>query len=151
MKTNSENKTEVQDKLNNSIEVQTTFNNSMVFTTAIVAEVEYDNGTTGQHITFYNKDTNFENTVIGLKEGCKRQDNVTAVKFTVCSVTKGFLNPILFYDNYVFTTEEKITATNGSHFYYRKKRDRENVKQAIKDLLIENNTKKDKYEYDYSM
>jgi hypothetical protein len=90
------------------------------FKITAIAEVEYDNGTTGELMTFFNKDIDFEEITSGIIEGLKRQHNVLAVKLTVCHIINGILKPWAYYPKQVFDYEGKMNATNGGYFYYLK-------------------------------
>ena len=114
----------MKNKVINQTELQAQFNKPFELKRAVVAEIEYDNNTTGESITFINKDTSEELTVFGLREALKHQDTVVSVKFTVCSFVDGVLKPYMFYERDFFSVEEKIEVTNGSHFYYLKSRER---------------------------
>ncbi|SHG32899.1 hypothetical protein [Flavobacterium johnsoniae] len=90
------------------------------FKMSAIAEVEYDNGTSGELMSFFNKDIGFEEITSGIIEGLKRQHNVTAVKLTICDIINGVLKPWAHCQKVVFDYEEKMRATNGGYFYYLK-------------------------------
>lgn len=90
------------------------------FKISAIAEVEYDDGSTGELMTFFNKDIGFEEITSGIIEGLKRQHNVSAVKITICDIINGALKPWAYYQKEIFDYEEKMKATDGGYFYYLK-------------------------------
>lgn len=130
MKTISNTKAELQGK---------TFSMEITLKRVVIAELEYDNGTTSELMTFFNAENDFELIVSGLESGFVRQDNVTAVKFTVCSVNNGVLEPFAFYERKEFGYDEKIKATNGSHFFYLKRKGANKLNRIMKENNIQHN------------
>jgi hypothetical protein len=130
MKTIVNNKTQLQ--------TQNLFSKEFALKRVIVTEIEYDNGTTGEMMSFFKDETDFELIVSGLEHGLIRQHNVSSAKFTVCSFDNGVLEPWAFYENKRFTIDEKMKATNGAYFFYLKRKEKDLVGKAIEALVIEN-------------
>jgi hypothetical protein len=132
----------MKNQVTNQTEIETAqFTKVFTLKRALVAEIEYDNGTTGESVTFINNDTDEELIVSGIREGLKRQHNVSAVKFTVCSFVDGILKPYMFYGKDTFTTDEKIEATNGGYVYYLKRKHADELNNFMKENNISHNHK----------
>lgn len=109
-------------------------NKEFNFKIAVVAEVEYDNGTTGELLSFFNKDIDFEEITSGITEGLKRQHNVLSVKITVCQIINGILKPWAYHQKEIFDYEQKMKATDGGYFFYLKHK-----KNMADDNMMKNN------------
>jgi hypothetical protein len=131
MKTIVNNKTQLQ--------TQNVFSKDFALNRAIVTEIEYDNGKTGELMSFFKEETDFEVIVSGLQQGLARQSNVSSVKFTVCSFSNGVFDPYIFYGKKQFTIDEKMKATNGAYFFHLKRKAKNDLGKAIEELVLENN------------
>jgi len=127
MKTVVKNQNAVQNRqaVQNQNEISSIFENSLSFKRVVVSELEYDDNTTGQTMTLYNEETDFEHIVQGLNEGYKSQSQIVSVKHTICEMAEGNVKPFIWYQRVYFSYEEKIIATRGSHFYYIKAKNKE--------------------------
>lgn len=88
----------------------------------VIAEIEYDNDTTGEIQTAINEEIDFEIIVSSLSNGLMRQHNISSVKFSVCEVLNGVVTPFISYDRRYYNFNERIEATNKGYLYYLKNR-----------------------------
>lgn len=142
MKTELQNQTGLEIKGNDNLN-----QNHKALQRAVMAEIEYDNGTSGEIINFFNNDVDFELIVQGMIFALRKQDNVKAVTLTVCCVENEILQPWAKYQRKEFSYDEKVEATNGSHIFYHKSK----VRAELQKIMKENNISHDhRSEYPYS-